>query len=209
MREFVKWLCSIEIKAIVLFEMIKLVKNTLINEIENRGGQMTKTYTLTARDGNNPDRTITLTLFPNHVRVNLTGLWDQFGKIVSAEDKSGEVKSQIQNQVEPATLKLLETISGPVHIKDFNATLEDNDFTIQIWQRVRKLRLAPIQLVIESIDNADAATAFIEELYKRQDGANRAARFPGILDYWFTWAGMVLGVLALILWPQKKRPAEG
>lgn len=170
---------------------------------------MTKTYTLTARDGLNPDQTITLTLFPEYVRVNLTGLWDQFGKIATAEDKPDEVKSQIQSQVQPATLKLLETISGPVHIKDFDAALKDNRFTIQVWQRFRKLRLAPIQLVIDPVDNPDAAAAFIDELQKRQDKASRAARFPGILDYWFTWVGMLLGVIALILWPQKNQPAEG
>jgi len=170
---------------------------------------MTKTYTLTARDGLNPERTITLTLYPDHVRVNLSGIWDQFGKIASAEDKSNEVKNQIQSQVQPATLKLLETISGPVHIKDFNATLDDNRFTIQIWQRFRKLRLAPIQLTIDPVDNRDAASAFIDELYHRQEEASRAARFPGILDYWFTWAGMLLGFIALILWPQKNQTAEG
>ncbi|NIV14808.1 MAG: hypothetical protein GWN62_27105 [Aliifodinibius sp.] len=170
---------------------------------------MTKTYTFTARDGTNPERTLTLTLYPDFVRINLTGLWDQLGTIAGAEDKPDEAKTQIQAQAQPATLKLLETISGPVHIKDFNASMDGNEFKIQIWQRLRKLRLAPIQLVIDPVDNPDAAEAFINELEDRKQEATRAARFPGILDYWFTWAGMFLGFLALILWPQKQQGAEG
>jgi len=170
---------------------------------------MTKTYTFTARDGLNPDRTVTLTLFPDFVRVNLTGLWDQLGKIATTDDKSNEVKTQLKNQMSPAALKIIEMISGPIHIKDFNATLEEERFSIQIWQRVRGLRLAPIQLVIDPIDNIDASSAFIEQLEKRKQEANRVARFPGILDYWFTWMGMLMGFVALLLWPQKRQTAEG
>jgi hypothetical protein len=168
---------------------------------------MTKTYTLTVRDGINPQRTLTLTLYPEFVRINLTGLWDQLGTIAVAEDKPNEVKTQIKNQVQPATLKFLEAISGPVHIKDFSANLEGERFSILVWQRFRKLRLAPIQLVIDPVDNPDAAEAFINELDQRQEEASRVFRFPGILDYWLTWVGMFLGFIALILWPQKRQPA--
>lgn len=169
---------------------------------------MTKTYTFTARDGLNPERTLTLTLYPEFVRINLTGLWDQLGMVASAEDKPDEAKNQLQNQAQPAALKLLETISGPVHIKDFKAFQEGDRFTIKIWQRARGLRLVPVQLVIDPVDNTDAAEAFIEELEARQDEASRAARFPGLLDYWITWVSVFFGFVALILWPQKQT-AEG
>lgn len=169
---------------------------------------MTKTYTFTARDGLNPEKTLTLTLYPEFVRINLTGLWDQLGTVANAEDKPEAVKTQLQNQMQPAALKLLETISGPVHIKDFKASLEENRFSIQIWQRARGLRLAPINLTIETVDNVDAAEAFIEELAQRQDEASRAARFPGILDYWATWVGVFLGFITLFFWPQKNKTAE-
>lgn len=170
---------------------------------------MTKTYTFTARDGLNPERTLTLTLYPEFVRINLTGLWDQLGMIADAEDKPEEVKAQIQSQAQPATLKLLETISGPVHIKDFNASLDGEQFMIKVWQRTRGLRLIPIQLEIDPVDNTDAAEAFIEELETRQIEASRAARFPGLLDYWITWVSVFLGFVALILWPQKKQTVQG
>lgn len=170
---------------------------------------MTKTYTFTARDGLNPERTLTLTLYPEFVRINLTGLWDQLGMVASAEDKPEEVKAQIQNQMQPASLKLLETISGPIHIKDFDATLEEDRFKISIWQRMKGLRLAPISLVIDPVDNTDAAEAFIEKLAERKEEASRAARFPGLLDYWATWLGVFFGFVALILWPQKRETSEG
>ena len=167
-----------------------------------------KTYTFTARDGLEPDRTLTLTLYPNYVRVNLTGLWDQLGKIASAEDRPDEVKIQLQNQATPAVLKLLETLSGPIHLKDFAATLDEETFSIRIWQRFRGLRLLPISLEIDPVDNPEAAEAFIAELDLRSQNAIRAARFPWILDYWFTWAGMFAGFLALILWPQREQLSE-
>ena len=170
---------------------------------------MTKTYTFTARDGLEPERTLTLTLFPEHVRVNLTGLWEQLGKIARADNKPDEAKIQFQNQASPAVLKLLETISGPIHIRDFHASLDGDAFSIKIWQRFRNLRLAPISLQIDPVDNLDAAEAFITELDDRKAEASRAARFPGILDYWLTWAGMFLGVIALIIWPQKEQPSTG
>ena len=169
---------------------------------------MTKTYTFTARDGTNPERTLTLTLYPEFVRINLTGLWDQLGMVAQAEDKPDEAKNQIQKQIQPAALKLLESISGPVHIKDFNASLDGDQFTIQIWQRARGLRLAPINLTIQAVDNLDAAEAFLEELAQRQEEASRAARFPGILDYWATWVSVLLGFIALFFWPQKRNTAE-
>jgi hypothetical protein len=169
---------------------------------------MTKTYTFTARDGTNPERPLTITLYPEFVRINLTGLWDQLRMIAQAEDKPEVAKSQLENQIQPAALKLLESISGPVHIKDFHASLEESEFSIQIWQRARGLRLAPVNLTIETVDNLDAAEAFIEELTKRQEEANRVARFPGIFDYWFTWIGMFMGFMALFFWPQKSKTAK-
>ena len=169
---------------------------------------MTKTYTFTARDGLNPEKTLTLTLYPEFVRINLTGLWDQLEMVAAAENKPEAAKAQLQNQVQPAALKLLETISGPVHIKDFNAAQEGERFSIQIWQRLRGLRFAPVNLVIDPVDNTDAAHAFIEELARRKEEASRAARFPGFLDYWITWVGALLGFIAIFFWPQKSKTAE-
>jgi hypothetical protein len=169
---------------------------------------MTKTYTFTARDGTNPERTLTITLYPEFVRINLTGLWDQLGLVAEAEDKPDEVRNQIRNQIQPAALKLLETISGPVHIKDFNADLSGDKFSIQIWQRARGLRLVPVKLSIEPVDNLDAAEAFLAELSERQQQATRAARFPWILDYWATWISVFVGFAALFFWPHKRKTAE-
>lgn len=169
---------------------------------------MTKTYTFTARDGLQPERTVTLTLYPEIVRINLTGLWDQLGRVASAEDKSEEVKSQLQSKLEPAALKLLETISGPVHIRDFNASQDGDRFSIHIWQRVRGLRAVPLFLVIDPVDNTDAAAAFLEELAERKLKASRAARFPGLFDYWITWIGLFSMFMAVFFWLQKKRNGQ-
>lgn len=169
---------------------------------------MSKTYTFTARDGTNPERTLTLTLYPKFVRINLTGLWDQLGMVAQAEDKPDEARVQIQNQMQPAALKLLESFSGPVHIQDFNASLDGEKFSIQMWQRARGLRLAPISLSIAHVDNLDAAEAFLQELTQRQEEGDSVARFPGILDYWATWIGVFIGFVALFFWPRKRKSIE-
>jgi len=60
-------------------------------------------------------------------------------------------------------------------------------------------------LVMGSIDNPDSAAQFIETLMDQQDKADEPGFFFGPLDYWATWVGLVVGLIALIRWPRKKK----
>ena len=119
-----------------------------------------KTYTYTARNINNPDKVVTFTLYDGHMRVNLTGLLDQAKTVSNADEKSGELKQQVSLQAKPALLKLKEGLSGPVHVNDIDATIDDDRLRVTLWPRVAGLRLAPVQLKMGQIDNEDAAEAF-------------------------------------------------
>ena len=162
------------------------------------------TYTFTARNVNNPNKVVTFTLINEHMRVNLTGLFDQVKEIGGAEDKSDKIKQQISTQAKPAALKMIEDISGPVHVSDVNLHLMGDELDVTLWQRVAGLRLAPVRLNMGQIDNVDSATAFREELTHRKASATHIGKFFGPLDYWIGWVGLVLLVGILIKWPGKR-----
>lgn len=161
------------------------------------------TYTYTARDATNPDKVITLTIVDDHVQVHLTGILDSAGELLQSEERRSEAGRQLAVQAAPAAFKLAEGISGPVQINDLHASLKEDHLTITAWRRAGGLRLAPLRISIEEVDNPAAAQAFINELEARQDQAEHPGRFAGPLDYWLGWAGVALAVGALLIWPRK------
>jgi cell pole-organizing protein PopZ len=164
---------------------------------------MNNTFTFTARDRQNPEKVVTLTLFDHHARVNITGMIDAVEEIRQAEEKDSEAGRQIAAQAVPAALKLSETISGPVQVNDLKAQIDGESMEISAWQRAAGLRLAPIHIHIDEVDNPEAAEAFVNELDRRQENAPQPGRFAGPLDYWIGWAGLALGAGLLFLWPHK------
>lgn len=151
------------------------------------------TYTYTARNINDPDKVVTFTLLDGHMRVNLTGLLDQANTVAGSEEKSGELKRQVSLQAKPALLKLKEGISGPIHINDVNAKLEDEQLQVTLWQRMGGLRLAPVQVDMGQVDNEEAAEAFVDELeHRKEETKSNVSKFFGPLDYWLGWAGLML-----------------
>jgi hypothetical protein len=163
-----------------------------------------KTYTYTARNINNPDKVVTFTLYDGHMRVNLTGLLDQAKTVTDADEKSGELRQQVSLQAKPALLKIKEGISGPVHINDINAKMDEDQLQVTMWPRVAGLRLAPVQLTMGQVDNEEAAEAFVDELEQRKETTESETRkFFGPLDYWIGWAGLMLLIGLLIRRPKR------
>lgn len=165
------------------------------------------TYTFTARDGQNPNKAITLTLSDEHAHVNLTGVLDSVGGIAGADDRRAEMGAQVAAQAAPAVMKLAESISGPVPLFDLHADLQDDAFQVTAWQRAAGLRLAPMKVNISHVDNPEAAEAFIQELEQRKAAAHNPGFFSGPLDYWLGWAALAVGIGALIVWPRKHSQA--
>lgn len=161
------------------------------------------TYTYTARNANNPDKVVTFTLDNGHMRVNLTGILDQTSRINAADDKKAEIQNQLSMQAKPAALKLAENISGPFHISDVNADLEDDRLRVSMWQRAGGLRLAPVRFNMGQVDNIEAAEAFVDEVQNRQTKTESRTKFFGPLDYWIGWIG--LGLVMLVLFRRPRR----
>lgn len=166
---------------------------------------MAETYTYTARNAEYPDKVITFTLYNGHMRVNLTGVLEDLGEITSAEDKQAEARRQLISQAKPTTLKVLENVTGPLHVSDANASLSDDDhLRVTAWKRMAGLRFAPVIINTGRVDNPKAAEAFVEELDRRSDATEPVNRFVGPLDYWLGWIGLFLGVFLLLRWPRRE-----
>lgn len=162
------------------------------------------TYTYTARSISDPDRVLTFTLVNSHLQLEITGLAEKMERIQQAEEKPEAVKTQLIRQMPLAAPRLWQAISGPLHVGDVHARLEDDHLTVNAWQRTAGLRLAPVIIRMGAIDNPPAAEAFIEELDARQEEAEHPAIFFGPLDYWLGWIGLAIGLGFLLRRPDKQ-----
>ncbi len=166
---------------------------------------MKNTYTYTARSAQNPERVLTFTLHDDTLSVNLTGVLESLEQVATAESRGDEAKKQLKTQFKPTTLKVIENLSGPVHLGDVKVDLEDDGrFTFKSWKRVAGLRLAPLNINIGPVDNPEAAEAFINEFEQRKAEGSHPSKFFGPLDYWFGWAGLALAAVILIRWPHRE-----
>jgi hypothetical protein len=163
-----------------------------------------QTYTYTARNANDPNQVVTFTLYNNHMRVNLTGLMERASQVAGASEKPAEIKRQLSTQAKPMVVKMVENFSGPAHIKDVDANLDDERLNVVIWQRTGGLRFAPIQFKMEKVDNTEAAEAFVDELAQRKKDAEHEGRLWGPLDYWLGWAGLLILMGVIYRWLRRR-----
>ena len=187
-------------------DSVLALSRVIVNELE--GIIVKDTYTFTARNSENPEKVVTFTLYGDHLRVNFTGLVEKTGKIFQSEEKPKEAGRQIASEAQPAALKVAQNISGPIHINDIRVNLVGDKFKLRAWQRLAGLRLIPLWVNIEHVDNIDAAQAFVGELRNRKEAAQHPGRFFGPLDFWAGWAGLLLGIAVLFRWPDLKSGLE-
>lgn len=159
------------------------------------------TYTFTARSADDPARVLTFTLSNGHMHLNLTGIGDQLAGLAEAEERREEIKEQWKQQAKPATLKAMENVSGPLHIRDVDVDLDGSLLTVKGWKRAGGLRLFPLFIQHEPVDNVDAAASFRDEVERRQQSVENPGKFLGPLDYWLGWVALLAGLLILLRRP--------
>lgn len=164
---------------------------------------MANTYTYTARSAQDPERVLTFTLYDDTLSVNLTGVLESLEQVATAESRGEEAKKQLKTQFKPTTLKIVENLSGPVHLGDIKFDLNDGRFNLKSWKRVGGLRFAPLNISIGPVDNPEAAEAFIAEFEQRKAATSHPGKFFGPLDYWFGWVGLALVAVILLRWPRR------
>lgn len=162
------------------------------------------TYTYTARSANDPEKVITFTMTDEYLEISMTGMLEDISEIVSGEEGKEAIEEKIKTQAKPAALKVMEEVSGPIHISDVNGEVKETDqLRLTIWKRLGGLRAAPVIFQFERVDNPEAAQAFISELNERKAAAEHPGKFFGPLDYWLGWIGLAVGLVLLWRWTRR------
>jgi hypothetical protein len=91
---------------------------------------------------------------------------------------------------------MVRAFSGPVHVRDIAFSVSGDVLTVQIWKRVRGLRLAPIVVVLSGITNPEEAARFAALIQERARAAAHPGIYHGLFDYWASWITLVMGILS-------------
>lgn len=167
------------------------------------------TMTFTARSREKPEKMATFTLQNGNVTLQLGD-----ALLASVEQVfdtlSDDEAVSLRSWLKPITTGSMEHLAEPIPVQDFDANLEEDSFQTVAWLRAGGLRLAPVMLNWQHVDNPDGAKAFVEELQERQQKANKLQKLPSIFDYWITWviATILLVVMPVVFIRRRQRPAE-
>lgn len=157
---------------------------------------MHDTYTYTARSADNPDELATFTLYDHSLSIEASDmLMEQVDRLLNAGD--GEAELELPIWLKPVIAWLAQEVLRPFSVVDVSATTRDRGFRITGWIRAAGMRLAPLTVGWDQVDNPDAAEAFVRELNKRKVSAPHPGRFPGPFDYWAAWL-IVLVLVSLV-----------
>jgi hypothetical protein len=155
------------------------------------------TFTFTARSGVNPEKAATFTLNNGSVSVELgNALVEQIGEVYdSFSDEASE--QRFSSWIKPAATGTLQTLIEPIPLADFDAEMHGDALQTTAWIRTGGLRLAPVMVTWQDVDNPQGARAFIDEVQDRKVAVNDIDDGPDPFDYWISWFVMGLFVLAL------------
>jgi len=161
-----------------------------VEETRGIGGtQMAKTYTYTARSADDPAQVITITLY-NHTLSIGPGTPEQIPpKLWSTAPKA-----------EPEAADLSAARLKAVALLDVETSIVKDSLRLVIWSHSNKRHWLPIMIVMEHVDNPDAARAFVKELNRRKMSARRRERLFGFVGTRLTWfiAGTFITSAAMI-----------
>jgi hypothetical protein len=160
---------------------------------------MDKTYTFIARSTEQQERVATFTLHSNGLSIGLGPAIEQISRTVAQtteEEKAESLEIRTRPWLKPLALSLLVQGTRPLPLKDVQASTSGDDLEVTAWIRFNGLRLLPITLHWNQVDNPAGAEDFVRELNERRRNAPRAATLPGLLDYWASW--LVAGVYSLV-----------
>jgi hypothetical protein len=164
---------------------------------------MENTYTYIARNAQDPTEVVTFTLHDHHLTVGLGNPLEQIE--TALETESGDIAEEGlsgQPWLKPMAVSLLERGLSPFSVDDVEASSENGGLEFVAWTRVGGLRLAPIFLDIDQVDNPEATDAFVKELEKRKTSLESTKALPGPMDYWAGWFAtsliLMIGLFMLV-----------
>ncbi len=158
---------------------------------------MEDTYTFTARNAEDTDQVVTLTLHDHRMSVDLGAPIENIETAVESDTDGKEGMALRQPWAKPVAAAVIERGLRPFNVSDVDADVEDERFMVMAWIRTGGLRLAPIRFRMRRVDNPEATHAFVEELEQRKASAPRPSRVPKWLDYWASW--LLIASLVIML----------
>jgi hypothetical protein len=170
---------------------------------------LVNTYTYTARSADNPDRVMTFTLHDHSLSVDLGVPLEHVERAVEARMAEGKGEYHVQSWLKPMTISTIERATRPFDVNDVDVDTGDGQLQVRAWLRAGGLRVAPITLINEPVDNPGAAQAFAIEVDKRQTVDAGLGKLLSLLDYWVTWfvAGLSM-VLLLQIWRHRDKERD-
>lgn len=156
------------------------------------------TFTYTARSVDDPNKMAMFTLHNGSVSVDLgNALIEQAGQAYDAtSDEASEKK--LAAWIKPAATGALQKLVKPVPLTDFDAEMSGDTLQATAWIRAGGLRLAPVMMTWQAVDNPEGAQAFVSELQSRKESIQQdEPTRPNPLDYWASW--FVIGLMTIAL----------
>jgi len=163
---------------------------------------MENTYTYTARSVEDPEKVVTFTLYNDRLSVDIGAPVEQIARTLAdmtedVEEEEREPEKHAKVWLKPLAVSLVERGTAPLRITDVDAYVDEDRLSLRSWVRCNGLRLVPITLMAGRIDNPSAAAAFVDEVNARKKEYARGLPFLNILNYWATWLGAAVSIVAL------------
>lgn len=176
---------------------------------------MEDTYTFVARSASNPAHMAVFTLHDHNMSVTAGEPLAELEEALqqSEAEGNGEVSQELREHApalaRPFLVRLLQRIAGPFGLADVEASASDEGLQVVSWYRVGGLRVAPMILAWDRVDNPDASQKFAQEIERRQQDIDQTGRYPGPLDYWVGWALTGLAGLAALVVGRRRLQKRG
>jgi hypothetical protein len=185
---------------------MKITNDTF--EVKNRMKENTFTYT--ARSAEDPNKMAMFTLHNGSVSVELgNAILEQVGE---AYDTFSDEKSDksLKSWIKPAATGSIQKLIKPIPLADFDAEMSGEALQTTAWIRAGGLRLAPVMMTWQEVDNPAGAQAFVTELKNRKEVIEDDRHRPAPLDYWASWIaiGLMSVALPVIILRQWRRRGE-
>jgi hypothetical protein len=160
-----------------------------------------RTFTYTARSVVDPDKMAMFTLHNGSVSVDLGNtLVEQIDEAYQAAGQTNddeEAEKSFTTWIKPAATGAIQKLIKPVPLADFDAEMSGNALQTTAWIRAAGLRLAPVMMTWQEVDNPDGAQAFVKELHDRKASIQDELTHPAPLDYWASW--ILIGMMTIAL----------
>ncbi|HHX45164.1 MAG TPA: hypothetical protein GX714_14430 [Chloroflexi bacterium] len=164
---------------------------------------MASTYTYIARSADDPRRAAILTLHGHRVSIEpaaAPGYYLMAERMGGRQGTFGRFRRMMPWMM-PAGISAMERLlHQDFRVSDLMVRTKDEGLSVSAWVRLGGLRLLPVTMTWNRVDNPDAAQAFVQEVDRRRRQAGAHRGLPGPLDYWASWLAGGMATVSTAAW---------